>query len=99
MCHSGLPIATVSLADEAIGKLNHELQVANELIEDLKSAKRLHTSMSEDSIHELSTAASATSKLLKSGKTLTQVKSLPLSSSFEITLSDFSLMTISLYYV
>ncbi|CAH1773591.1 unnamed protein product, partial [Owenia fusiformis] len=56
--------------DVDITKLKNELEVANELLE---SRKKGMLALTEDDIEALAPTAAATSKLLKSGKTLSQV--------------------------
>ncbi|BFY99561.1 hypothetical protein BsWGS_02600 [Bradybaena similaris] len=56
--------------DEAIAKLTQELKNANDLMTALKKGA---VTLSEDAVASLSPSAAATSKLLKSGMSLTQI--------------------------
>ena len=63
---------SVSFTDDSIKELRTELSDANDLLEDAR--KKGLAAPTEAMITEMSPSAAATSKLLKSGMTLTQVR-------------------------
>jgi glutamate/tyrosine decarboxylase-like PLP-dependent enzyme len=71
ICSPHLFCFTFAPSEEAISKLQKELEDSNELIDQLKSSKRF--AVADDSSIQLSPSVQAASKLLKPGMTLTQV--------------------------